>query len=96
MQREYHTFMLSDEPKLFGIPIVTGLPCIGLTVIGLLTGLGISLFLFGAVISLIFHLKFGGEGIRFFYSFIYWMLPNQITKLILRKSPNSANRVYLR
>lgn len=98
MPRSYDTFMLSDEPKIFGIPIVSGLPCIGLTVIGLLIGFGFQCFVVGAVISLLLHTKFGGQGIRFFLSVIYWILPRKFTRTCfgLRRSPDSANRIYLK
>ncbi|MCF6768422.1 type IV conjugative transfer system protein TraL [Thiotrichales bacterium 19S11-10] len=98
MQKSYETFMLSEEPKIAGIPIVSGLPCISLTVIGLILNCGFQLFVIGGFLSFILHVKFSGDGIRFFYSIIYWMLPNYITKYLfgLRRSPNSAYRVYLR
>lgn len=43
MARNYQTFMLSDEPKIAGIPVTTGLPIFLLTGIGLLTGLAYQL-----------------------------------------------------
>lgn len=96
--RSYDTFMLSEEPKLFGIPIVSGLPCIGLTIIGLVIGLAFQLFLVGGALSFLLHQKFGGQGIRFFFSMIYWMLPSKITRIAfgLRRSPDSAHRIYLK
>jgi conjugal transfer pilus assembly protein TraL len=35
MARNYQTFMLSDEPKIAGIPLTTGLPIFVLTIVGL-------------------------------------------------------------
>ena len=57
MARNYQTFMLSDEPKIAGIPITTGLPVFLLTTIGLITGFATTLFIIGAVLSLTMHLK---------------------------------------
>lgn len=98
MQRQYDTFRLSDEPKLFGIPVVTGLPCMTLTVVGLLTGYGYQFFLVGALLSFALHHFFGGYGIRFFFSMVYWYLPHVLTRHVFRlvRSPNSGHRVYLR
>ncbi|ALA26633.1 type IV conjugative transfer system protein TraL [Piscirickettsia salmonis] len=96
MSRSYETFILSDEPKLFGIPIVSGLPCIALTIIGLLSGYGFQLFVVGAITSLLLHVKFGADGIRFFLSIIYWFLPSKLTRVFFWRSPDSAHRLYLK
>lgn len=97
-KRSYETFMLSDEPKIFGIPIVSGLPCIALTVMGLVSGYTFQFFVVGAIISFILHVKFGGQGIRLLLSIVYWTLPNKMTKSLfgLRRSPDSSHRVYLK
>ncbi|ALB24371.1 conjugal transfer pilus assembly protein TraL (plasmid) [Piscirickettsia salmonis] len=96
MSRSYETFILSDEPKLFGIPIVSGLPCIALTIVGLLAGYTFQLFFIGAIASLLLHVKFGADGIRFFLSVIYWFLPSKFTRIFFWHSPNSAYRLYLK
>jgi len=97
-ERRYQTFMLSDEPKVFGIPIVSGFPCIALTIIGLVIGYTFQAFVIGALISVVLHYKFSGYGIRFFLSVVYWRLPGEITKTTfgLRRSPASRKRFYLR
>lgn len=97
MARTYDTFMLTDEPKLCGIPIVTALPCMGLTLVGLLVGYGFQFFAFGAAVSLVLHFKFNAQGIRFFLSMVYWMLPSVVSRAFfgLRRSPDSAKRIYL-
>jgi len=96
MARDYHTFMLSDEPKIAGIPITTGLPVFLLTGIGLLTGMTFSLFVIGAVLSGLMHVKFGGLPIRILLSIVYWSLPRFLTSAIFRTWPDSANRLYIR
>ena len=96
MSRSYETFLLSDEPKLFGIPIVSGFPCISLTITGLIIGYTFQFFLVGSVISFLMHVKFGGQSIRFFYSIVYWFLPRKTTRWLLRRSPDSAHRIYLK
>lgn len=97
MNREYKTFMLSDEPKLFGISIITALPCVVLTALGMLTGLGYQGFVVGSVIGFIMHVKFGGFGIRFFLSIVYWMMPRAISmSLGLRRFPDSSQRIFIK
>ena len=64
MARNYQTFMLSDEPKIAGIPMTTGLPIFLLTIVGLLVGYVYQLFLIGAMLSVLMHYKFGGLPIR--------------------------------
>ena len=96
MARDYHTFMLSDEPKIAGIPVTTGLPVFLLTGIGLITGMTFQLFLIGAVMSCVMHFKFGGLPIRVLFSIIYWSLPSALTAGLFRAWPRSANRLYIR
>jgi len=94
--KSYKTFELSEEPKLIGIPITTGLPVIILTVIGLFVGLALHLFILGASLSFIMHVKFGGLPIRQFWGVLYWNLPRKLTIALFSKSPDSANRLYIR
>ena len=96
MARNYQTFMLSDEPKIAGIPITTGLPLFLLTGIGILTGLSYQLFMIGAALSALMHYKFGGLPIRTLLSIVYWALPSVLTSFVFRAFPNSANRLYIR
>lgn len=96
MARDYHTFMLSDEPKIAGIPITTGLPVFLLTGIGLLTGMTFPLFMIGAALSGLMHVKFGGLPIRILLSIVYWSLPRFLTQIFFRTWPDSANRLYIR
>ena len=96
MVRDYHTFKLSDEPKLFGVPITTGLPVFCLTGMGLITGMATQLFLIGAALSALMHVKFGGLPIRGLFAIVYWSLPKPFTKALFRSFPNSAHRLYLR
>ncbi|STX81254.1 type IV conjugative transfer system protein TraL [Legionella busanensis] len=94
--KSYKTFVLSDEPKILGIPVTTGIPVLLLTLIGLITGYATQLFLIGGAISMFMHFKFGGLPIRQFYGIVYWSLPRLLTGLIFRASPDSANRLYIR
>lgn len=94
--KDYQTFVLSDEPKILGIPITTGLPVLLLTVIGLLIGHSLPLFIVGSGISLFMHYKFGGLPIRQFWGILYWTLPRYLTVLLFHKSPDSAHRLYIR
>lgn len=96
MARSYQTFMLSDEPKIAGIPITTGLPIFLLTGIGLLTGLAYQLFMIGAVLSVTMHVKYGGLSLRSLFAIVYWSLPHGLTSLLFRALPDSANRLYIR
>jgi len=96
MARDYKTFMLSDEPKIAGIPVTTGLPVFLLTGIGLLTGLAYQLFMIGAALSVIMHYKFGGLPIRRLLAIVYWSLPRGVTNLLFRAFPDSAHRLYVR
>jgi len=97
MSRSYNTFMLSDEPKICGIPIITALPCAALTVLGLFIGMLYQGMVVGAILSLVMHFKFGGQGIRTFLSIAYWSLPRSVTVFFgLRRFPDSANRIFLR
>lgn len=96
MNRNYRTFLLSDEPKIAGIPIATGLPVFSLTVLGMLVGHVPELFMIGAVMSFFMHHKFGGLVMRTLLLMIYWSLPQGLTGLLFRAFPNSANRVYVR
>ena len=96
MVRDYHTFMLSDEPKLFGVPITTGLPVFCLTGIGLVIGMATQLFLIGAALSTLMHVKFGDLPIRGLFAIVYWSLPRRFTKALFKSLPNSAHRLYLR
>ncbi len=96
MARDYHTFMLSDEPKIAGIPVTTGLPVFFLTGIGLLAGTAFQLFLIGAGLSCLMHFKFGGLPIRTLLSMVYWSLPRAFTAVLFRALPDSANRLYIR
>ena len=94
--RDYQTFVLSEEPKVVGIPITTGLPVLLLTVVGLLIGHAMPLFLFGSALSLFMHFRFGGLPIRQFWGILYWSLPRCLTFILFNKSPDSANRLYIR
>lgn len=94
--RNYQTFLLSEEPKFFGIPILTGVPTFLLTAIGLVTGYSMQLFVLGMGISVFMHVKFGGLPIRQFWGMVYWFLPKKITFALFRRSPDSANRLYIR
>ncbi len=94
--KNYKTFMLSDEPKIFGIQITSGLPVFLLTAIGLCTGYAPQLFIVGAVLSFIMSWCFGGLPIKYFYSVLYWYLPKKVTCVMFKGSPDSANRVYMR
>lgn len=96
MARDYHTFMLSDEPKIAGIPITTGLPVFLLTGIGLVTGMATQLFMIGAALSGVMHFKFGGLPIRSLLAIVYWSLPRTWTVALFRALPDSANRIYIR
>lgn len=96
MARNYHTFMLSDEPKLFGVPVTTGLPVFCLTGIGLVVGMATQLFLIGAALSALMHFKFGGVPIRGLFSIVYWSLPKRLTCVLFRSLPDSAHRLYIR
>lgn len=96
MARSYQTFMLSDEPKIAGIPFTTGLPIFFLTGIGLLTGLAYQLFMIGAALSVTMHVKYGGLPLRTLFALVYWSLPYGLTSLIFRAMPDSANRIYIR
>lgn len=96
MARNYQTFMLSDEPKIAGIPITTGLPVFLLTTIGLLTGFATTLFMIGAVLSIGMHIKFGGLPIRLLLAIIYSTLPRGLTRILFQASPDSSHRQYIR
>lgn len=96
MEKKYETFMLSDEPKIIGFPVIYSLPVISLTVFGAVIGQAITLFVIGAILSGLMYKFFGSVGIRYFLSIIYWSLPNYISKIFFRRSSNSANRVYLK
>lgn len=96
MARDYKTFMLSDEPKIAGIPVTTGLPVFLLTAIGLVTGVAFQLFLIGSVLSVVMHVKFGGLPIRLLLSVIYWSLPRTLTSVMFQGFPNSAHRLFIR
>ena len=96
MARNYQTFMLSDEPKIAGIPMTTGLPIFLLTIVGLLVGYVYQLFLIGAMLSVLMHYKFGGLPIRILLSMVYWSLPQGMTSVLFRACPDSANRLYIR
>ena len=88
--------MLSDEPKIAGIPITTGLPVFLLTGIGLVTGMATQLFMIGAALSGVMHFKFGGLPIRALLAIVYWSLPRTWTAMLFRALPDSANRIYIR
>lgn len=96
MNRSYQTFMLSDEPKIAGIPITTGLPIFLLTTIGLLTGYAYQLFVIGAALSVGMHFFFGGLTLRALIAVVYWSLPSKLTCFLFRAFPDSANRLYIR
>lgn len=96
MARNYQTFMLSDEPKIAGIPITTGLPVFLLTAIGLVMGYATTLFMIGAGLSLAMHWKFGGLPIRLLFSIVYWTLPRALTQVLFGSFPDSAHRIYIR
>ena len=96
MARDYKTFMLSDEPKIAGIPITTGLPVFLLTGIGLFTGLAYQLFMIGAALSVAMHYMFGGLPIRNMLAIVYWSLPRGLTQVLFRAFPDSAHRQYIR
>lgn len=95
MSHNYSTFMLSEEPRIAGIPLTTGLPVYLLTGIGLLIGYGPQLFVIGAVLSFIMHVKFGGLPLRILLGIMYWSLPYAMTRIIFRAFPNSAYRIYV-
>ncbi|HHF7349661.1 TPA: type IV conjugative transfer system protein TraL [Legionella feeleii] len=96
MARHYKTFLLSEEPKLAGIPITTAIPVFLLTTIGLFAGYAFELFIIGAVLSLVMHYRFGGFPLRFFLASLYWGLPHRMSSLLFRAFPDSSNRLYTR
>lgn len=96
MARNYQTFVLSDEPKIAGIPITTGLPVFLLTAIGLVMGYATTLFIIGTSLSLAMHWKFGGLPIRLLLAIVYWTLPCELTKVLFSAFPDSAHRIYIR
>ena len=96
MARNYHTFMLSDEPKIFGVSLTTGLPVFGLTLIGLVMGVATQLFLIGAALSALMHVKFGGLPIRGLFAIVYWALPRRFTWMLFSSLPDSSHRLYIR
>ncbi|HHU0006921.1 type IV conjugative transfer system protein TraL [Legionella pneumophila serogroup 1] len=95
MSHNYSTFMLSEEPRIAGIPLTTGLPVYLLTGIGLLIGYAPQLFVIGAILSLIMHVQYGGLPLRVLLGMIYWSLPHAMTTIIFRSFPNSAHRIYV-
>jgi len=95
MSHNYATFMLSEEPRIAGIPLTTGIPVYVSTGIGLLIGYAPQLFLIGAVLSLIMHFKFGGLPLRVLLGIMYWSLPYAMTNALFRAFPDSANRIYV-
>lgn len=94
--RNYQTLMLSEEPKILGIPVTSGVPLIGLTVLGLVLGYAFELFILGALVSFYMHHKFGGLPIRQFWAIVYWSLPRELTRLVFRRAPDSSHRFYIR
>ena len=96
MARNYKTLMLSDEPKIAGIPITTGIPVFVLTAIGLVTGLATTLFIIGAALSVAMHVKFGGLPIRLLLAIVYSTLPRAMTYALFPASPDSSHRQYIR
>lgn len=95
MSRNYRTFMLSDEPKIVGIPITTGLPVFILTALGFLMGYVYQLFVIGAVLSVAMHYIYGGLPIRILLAMAYWSFPKSLTRLIFRAFPDSSVRQYI-
>lgn len=96
MERDYKTFMLSSEPKIAGIPVMTGLPLLVLTLMGFITGHIASLFVLGTVLSLIIHFQFGGLSFRKLLALLYWSFPYFLTCFLFREFPDSSHRIYLR
>lgn len=95
MNRDYRTFMLSDEPKIAGIPVTTGLPVFILTGFGFFIGYVYQLFVIGAVLSAAMHYIYGGLPIRILLAMAYWSLPKSLTGLIFRAFPDSSIRQYI-
>ena len=92
--REYKTFQLANEPKLFGISILAAIPVMLLSVVGLFIGKAMPFMATGLVIGVFMQVKFGFRGIRYFYSVLYWSLPRFITRLFFPNSPDSSIREY--
>lgn len=96
MSRDYKTFLLSDEPKIAGFPITTGLPLFALTGFGVLIGNASVFFMIGLALSGLMFYQFGGLSLRVFLSIAYWSLPKVITQLFFPSFPDSSNRLYIR
>lgn len=94
--KSYKTLSLSDEPKLFGIPIVTGIPLIVLTGLGVLFGYGFQGLIVGGALSWVMQSQFGGVPIKQFFAILYWYLPREMTSVLFKASPDSAHRFYIR
>ncbi len=94
--KSYKTFILSDEPRWFGIPVISALPVLSLTVFGLLINKTWPLFIIGFIISLIVHFTCASQGIKYFLSLMYWHLPNSISSIIFNKFPQACNRIYMK
>ena len=92
--RDYKTFRLADEPKLFGFSILAAIPVLAFSVAGLFLGKAIPLMMAGLVLGLFMQVKFGLRGVRYFYSILYWSLPRFITRAFLPSSPDSSIREY--
>jgi conjugal transfer pilus assembly protein TraL len=94
--RDYTTFKLADEPKLLGVSVLSSIPAILFTLLGLFFGQALPMLVIGCLIGVFMHLKFAIKGLRYFYSVLYWSLPGWITRIILPNSPDSSVRVYKR
>lgn len=94
--KNYTTFLLSEEPKILGIPITTGIPLLGLTLIGVVIGHALPFFVLGGGLSVLMHVFFGGLPIRQFWALLYWSLPATLTYPLFRRSPPSYYRLYIR
>jgi conjugal transfer pilus assembly protein TraL len=96
MEKSYKTFRLSEEPRVFGVPIVTAVPVVLLTLAGLISGNAPTFFMIGGSISLLIHVTMGKSPFKKLLGYVYWYLPHFITKLFMKNLPDSAFRKYKR
>lgn len=96
MKKDYKTILLSNEPKIFGFPLLTVLPIVLLTLIGLLFQEAYKGMMIGFAISASIHFMGGDKSFRVLLSLIYHHSPKELNNLLFIGWPDSANKLYMR
>lgn len=97
MSKDYHTVILTAEPRIFGLPLLTVLPLVVLVLIGLAFSNNVfNWMVAGFIASGAVHFTHGDKAFRVIVGIIYSHCPREVTQVLFRRWPDPAHRLFLK